>query len=69
MEGWQASYDRMLANPPEEDSKFHCDHCGEPIFPEERYYDVEGEYLCRECALEWLEDQYRFATEEQCYGE
>lgn len=70
MESWQRDLDKWLTTPPEEpESKFYCDHCGEPMFPEEKYYKIEDENLCPDCARTWLDDQWHFVTEEMAYGE
>ena len=70
MEDWQHELDEMLANPPEgRESKFKCEHCGDPLFPDEKYYEIEDEKMCPDCARSWLEDQWHFVTEEMAYGE
>lgn len=36
-----------------------CDLCGEPIYVEDRHYEMpDGDFLCEECVTEWVE-QYR----------
>lgn len=71
MENWELSLDRMLQNPPEPpESRFVCEgeRCGEPFYPGDDVYELDGFYLCEECAREWLSEQKRAATEEECYG-
>ncbi len=71
MNDWTKSLDRWLTTPPEEkESLLYCDNedCGEPFYPGDEVYEIEGVNLCKECALKWLEEQARVATEEECYG-
>ena len=71
MEQWQRELDKWLTTPPEElESNFYCDgeKCGEPFFPDEYVYEVDGQCFCKECALEWLELHRRRVTEGDCYG-
>ena len=69
MEQWQHDLDRWLTTPPDEDdTDFHCDKCDKPFYPDDKYYEIEGDCICEECAQEWLESQVSRATEEQCYG-
>ena len=70
MESWQRELDRWLTTLPDEpESEFMCMRCKEPFYPEDTYYDCDGEYLCKDCAEEWLSEQAHVATEEQCYGD
>ena len=62
-------YDKWRTTPPERrESKLKCDYCGDELFPGERAYDIMGDTLCYKCANRWLDDQYRFVQEEECYG-
>ena len=63
-----AALDRYLTEPPEQqETKFTCDKCGFEFYPGDTYYELEGERLCEECSREWLEQQCKTATEEQCF--
>lgn len=35
-----------------------CEGCGEPIYPYEEYYDIEGELVHWDCLREWA-DKYK----------
>ena len=68
MEHWKADLDRWLTTPPEEpESKFLCAKCKEPFYPDDKYFDCDGEKYCEECAMEWFKSQALTATEEDCY--
>lgn len=34
---------------------FKCDGCREEIYVGDDYYDCDGDFLCEECAQEWME--------------
>lgn len=61
-----ASYDKWRTTPDEPESNFKCDRCKQDIFPDEPYYEVEGDNLCPDCAKDWLEEQKCYAKECQC---
>ena len=63
-------YDRWKLNPPEPpESHFKCDQCHEEFYPGDRVYEIEGDNLCSACAIEWFDEQFRFAQEDECYGD
>lgn len=65
---WEDSYDKWKTTPPEpKESRFKCDHCGEELFPGDKIYEIEGENLCENCAHSWLDGQWRFLDESECY--
>lgn len=69
MEQWQHDLDRWLTTPPEEpESHFFCDgeNCGEPFYPDDYVYEIEGMNLCEDCAKLWLDSQKRLVTEGDC---
>lgn len=71
MEQWQAALDRWLTTPDDEEkSKFKCDgdRCTCVFQPDDEVYEIEGMFLCERCADEWLEQQKRKVTVEECYG-
>lgn len=35
-----------------------CEHCGDNIYADEDYYDIEGEIIHEDCLREWAE-KYR----------
>ena len=70
MENWELQCDKWLATPPDEpESHLFCegDKCGEPFYPDDKIYKIEGMNLCEECARTWLEEQAVTATWEDCY--
>ena len=70
MSDWEYEYDKMLANPPEpKESRFKCDKCGRPFQTDDRVYECDCDNLCEECAYDWLNDLWHYATWEQCYGD
>lgn len=38
-----------------------CEHCNEPIYTWEDYYDIEGTLLHDECSFDWLRQYKHFA--------
>lgn len=69
MGDWEYEYDKFVTNPPEpKESKFKCWCCGRPFSEGDRVYQIEGESLCEVCAIEWFDEQYRFADYDECYG-
>ena len=63
-------YDDWRCNPPEDEvSKIVCDSCDNYIYPDEKVYEIDGCRFCEECARDWLEEQARVATYEECRGE
>ena len=65
-----ASYDRWKTTPPEElETHFKCERCGFEFYPGDKFYDCEGYNFCRECAIEWIDEQAQTATEDMCYEE
>ena len=64
------SYDLWKTTPPDEpESKCICCVCKDWFFPEDDYYNIEGDIYCHECAIEWLEQFKSQVTEEMAYGE
>ena len=67
-----AAYDRWKTESPydlEKESKCKCERCGLELYPGDKFYDCEGYNFCRECAVEWINEQEQTVTEEMCYGE
>lgn len=62
---WESQLDSYLTTPPEDEPVLKCDECEDGIYLGDRYYHIDGENLCRDCALEWLEDNSRTAGEEE----
>ena len=63
------AYDDWKTTPPDApDTDFVCG-CGCEIFPDDVYYEIEGEKMCEECAKEWLEEQKHYATYDECFKE
>lgn len=70
MESWEYQLDQMLKNPPEgPESKLRCEVCGAEIYPDERYYELDGLVNCSDCAHDWMGQQAKYATADQCFGE
>ena len=60
--------DAYLTDVPDEpESKFKCDRCGLEFFPDDIYFNIEGDRLCENCANEWLSEQGSSATYDQCF--
>lgn len=49
-------------------SNCFCSECKEPLYPEDDYFDLDGQMLCENCAKEWLSLHKGTVTEEQAYG-
>lgn len=67
---WEHALDVYLTTPPEEpESQCKCCVCGEELYPEDTYYDFEGDIYCENCA-EWWINRHKFAVrEDMCYPE
>lgn len=62
-------YDDWKLNPPElKESAFKCSCCGEPLYPEDKCWKMEGEHYCHDCAREWFDYNWRYVTEDDCVG-
>lgn len=63
---WETQLDHYLTTPPEDEyePKFFCDKCERGLFSGEKYYLLDGENLCPDCAEEWLEETSRFVQDE-----
>ena len=62
------AYDDWKTSPPEDKpSKLRCYCCGDSIWPDDKYMDIEGEIYCHYCAEDWFEDQWQKASIDQCY--
>lgn len=67
---WERAYDVWKTSPPEEeDSKFKCDCCGDNLWVDDKYMEINGEVYCHYCAEDWFENQWQKAKWEQCYGD
>lgn len=67
---WERSFDEYLTNPPEpEESHFMCSECKDVLYPDDRYFELDGQILCEGCAAEWLESQAQTVSYEQAFGE
>lgn len=63
------SYDIWKTTPPErETSKCICCACKEELYPDEEYWELDGEIYCESCADNWLSSQRSWVTEEMAYG-
>ena len=68
MENWKKSLDKWLTTPPEEkESKCKCSRCGETLYPDDEYYELDDEIMCEDCAREWLEGNKNWVTESMAY--
>lgn len=36
-----------------------CEHCSDPIFEGEDYYDIHGDMIHEDCLREWADEQYK----------
>lgn len=66
------AYDVWKTTPPEDDmrtSRVTCSVCGECIYPDEEYYDFEGEIFCKYHGEEHFQTYKQTATYEDCYGD
>ena len=62
-------YDIWKTTPPERESRLcKCNSCGEDLYPDEEYYDLDDGIYCEECAKEWLNDHCSYVTEDMAYG-
>lgn len=43
---WEANERRRAKK---EEQMIHCCHCEEPIYPGERYFNIDSEPFCKEC--------------------
>jgi len=70
MEEWQKSLDRYLTTPPEpKESRCKCYMCEDSLYPDEEYYELDGEIYCELCAEKWLDGQKNWVSEWMAYGE
>lgn len=64
------AYDKWkLSNADDEcrTSKLKCCECMESIYPDEDYYDINGDLYCELHAKEWLDSHKKTASYEECY--
>lgn len=56
---------RMLIDSeyPEIEPYCQCDMCGEPIYDGEDYWDINGDIVCEDCLLEYMQCFKRTAGE------
>ena len=70
MADWEYQLDQILFNPPEgKESKCKCCRCGEELYPDYEYYELDDEILCEDCAEKWLEGHKNWVTEDMAFGE
>ena len=71
MDEWEKYYDKWKITPPERrrSSKCICCICKEELFPDEEYYELEGDIYCEDCADNWLKQQRNWVTEDMAYGD
>lgn len=43
--------------------KYVCNDCGEIIYENEYYYDIENTIKCESCAKDWLEEHREIVDE------
>lgn len=68
MENWQRSLDDYLSNPPEgRVSKCKCARCGDELYPDDSFFDLDDEIMCERCAEAWLEDRRDYVSESMAY--
>lgn len=64
------SYDLWKTTPPERKAtKCKCKFCGEELYPDDEYWELDEEILCESCAEEWLEGHKNWVTEDMAYGD
>ena len=65
-----AALDRYLTTPPEpKATKCKCCKCGEDLYPDYEYFELDDEIYCEDCASEWLSGHRNWVTEDMAYGE
>ena len=64
------SYDLWKTTPPDEpETECKCKYCGEDLFEDDVYYELDGDICCEECAQEWLEGHKNWVTAGMAHGE
>ena len=64
------SYDRWKLDPPEpKESHCKCAWCGEELFFDDEYWELDDEILCEDCAEKWLDNHKNWVSESMARGE
>ena len=64
-----AEYDDWKTTPPEpEGSKCRCKACGEELFEDDEYFELDDEIYCENCAEEWLEGHKNYVSADMVRG-
>ena len=52
----------------EPETKCHCAWCGEDLYFDNEYWELDDQILCEDCAKDWLEDHKNWVSERMAYG-
>lgn len=62
--------DRWLTTPPgEEKTACKCSFCGEPLYYDDEYWELDDEIFCEDCAEKWLEEHKHWVSEGMARGD
>ena len=50
-------------DPPEPETVYVCDVCGEPIYVGDEYYPFYAENVCTECIRDYIDREYKEIAE------
>lgn len=63
------AYDKWKTTPPDEpESKCKCCKCGEFLFEDDEYWELDDEIYCEDCAEDWLAGHKNWVSESMANG-
>ena len=64
------SYDKWKTTPPDSaTTKCKCAWCGEELYFDDEYWELDDEILCEDCADKWLDNHKNWVSESMAYGD
>ena len=65
-------YDAWKTSPPEDpepETKCKCSHCGEPLYYDDEYWELDDEIYCEDCAVDWLSGHKNWVSASMANGD
>ena len=63
--------DRWLTSSPDEDDTTACKccSCGEPLYYDDEYWELDDQIYCEDCAQEWLDGHKNWVSARMVRGD
>lgn len=70
MGDWEDYYDKWKTTPPDDgETACKCSFCGEPLYYDDEYWELDDEIFCEDCAEKWLDEHKHWVSAGMARGD